>query len=59
MAHPGQNEALYLYGYNFVLNPAKTVQSVRLPKQWKCYCHRHQPRAELATDFRREFLLPD
>jgi hypothetical protein len=26
-----ENNALYLYGYNFVLNPAKTVQSVRLP----------------------------
>ena len=26
-----ENNALYLYGYNFALNPAKTVQSVRLP----------------------------
>jgi hypothetical protein len=26
-----ENNALYLYGYNFALNPAKIVQSVRLP----------------------------
>ena len=26
-----ENNALYLYGYNFALNPAKTVQSLRLP----------------------------
>jgi hypothetical protein len=26
-----ENNALYLYGYSFTLNPAKTVQSIRLP----------------------------
>lgn len=26
-----ENNALYLYGYNFALNPAKAVQSIRLP----------------------------
>jgi hypothetical protein len=26
-----ENNSLYLYGYSFALNPAKTIQSVRLP----------------------------
>ena len=26
-----ENNALYLYGYSFTLNPAKTIQSIRLP----------------------------
>jgi hypothetical protein len=30
-----ENNALYLYGYSFTLNPAKTIQSVRLPNNGK------------------------
>jgi len=30
-----ENNALYLYGYSFTLNPAKTIQSIRLPNNAK------------------------